>query len=72
MSDSRPDIDALLAHGFCKSQTPGDCKGCALDFNYEGQYVMDTPYPACEVLADILRQVLANREKAAEGVPREP
>ncbi|MDR1903941.1 MAG: hypothetical protein LBQ88_16860 [Treponema sp.] len=72
MSDSRPDIDALLAHGFCKAQEKESCEECPLHFDYRGQYVMDMPYPACEVLADILRQVLADREKAVEGVPHEP
>ena len=52
------DLKMLDKYGYCKATSAdvGICDGCPLDFNYEGQYYGDTPYPACEVIKEIIQQ----------------
>jgi len=58
-------LEKLLSCGICKA-TAADispCEGCDFDFEYEGQYQGDIPYPACEVLKDIINHAAEIQKK---------
>ena len=55
-------LEKLLEHGICRSEVPGACEKCDFDFDYEGQYVDDHPYLACEVIASIIATAKQRKE----------
>jgi len=66
-------LEKLLSYGVCKA-TAADispCEGCPFDFEYEGQYYGDTPYPACEVIKDIILHAARIRKEKEDNKNRE-